>query len=112
IPDAGPLDLTSSLTLEAWVRPAALGTTWRTVLFKEQPAGMEYSLYANDANGRPVGQVQIGGEQNAAGPARLPLDAWTHLAATYDGSVVDLYVNGALVASRPQTGSIDVSRRA
>jgi hypothetical protein len=79
------------------------------VLFKEQPSGMVYSLYANRANGRPVGQVNIGGERNVSGPAPLPLNTWSHLAVTYDGSQLRLYVNGALVATKAQGGTIPVS---
>jgi hypothetical protein len=33
VPDSASLDLTSGMTLEAWVRPTAVGTAWRTVLF-------------------------------------------------------------------------------
>jgi hypothetical protein len=36
----------------------------------------------------------------------LPLGAWTHLATTYDGVNQRFYVNGALVATKAQTGSI------
>jgi len=39
----------------------------------------------------------------------LPLNVWTHLAVTYDGATLKLFVNGALVASKAQTGSIEVS---
>ena len=42
----------------------------------------------------------------AAGTSVLPLNAWSHLAATYDGSTVRLYVNGVQVGSKAQTGSI------
>ena len=36
-------------------------------------------------------------------PAALAVNTWTHLAATFDGAMVRLYVNGALVASQAQT---------
>jgi hypothetical protein len=39
----------------------------------------------------------------------LSLNAWSHLASTYDGSALRLYVNGTLVSSLTTTGSIDVS---
>jgi hypothetical protein len=40
---------------------------------------------------------------------QLPLNAWTHLAATYDGAALRLYVNGALASTRAMTGPITAS---
>jgi hypothetical protein len=37
------------------------------------------------------------------------VNTWTHLAATYSGAQLRLYVNGALVASTPVTGSYAVN---
>jgi hypothetical protein len=109
IPDTGSLDLTNGMTLEAWVKPNAQGPSWRTVLFKEMPTGMDYSLYANNDAGLPIGQAQIRGEQSVVGPSALPLGTWTYLAATYDGSTESLYVDGTQVASAPLEDSIEVS---
>jgi hypothetical protein len=109
IPDAPALDLSSRMTLEAWVKPAALGATWRTVLFKQQPGGMVYSLYAGDGDGLPTAQVEAGAEWSAPGPDQLPLGEWTHLAATYDGSFLALYVDGAQVQVRFAAGAIPAS---
>ena len=63
-------------------------------MFKERPGGVVYGLYGDQGGGRPLGQVDIGGERNAVGTSALPLNAWSHLAATFDGSVVRLFVNG------------------
>jgi len=37
---------------------------------------------------------------DARGTAALALNTWSHLAATYDGTTLRLYVNGALAGSR------------
>ena len=48
IPDANILDLTTGMTMEAWVRPSAVGSLWRAVMIKEQPSNLIYALYAGD----------------------------------------------------------------
>ncbi len=107
VPDAASLDVTR-MTLEAWVRPTAVAS-WRSALLKERPGGMVYSLYASQSNSRPVGQVDIGGERNAQGTAAIAMNAWTHLAVTYDGTTLRLYVNGAATGSAVFAGSIPAS---
>jgi hypothetical protein len=109
VADANALDLTTGMTLEAWVRPSAL-TNYRTVIMKDVPGELAYTLYASRETSRPNAWVRVGAaSQDASGTAALPLNAWSHLAATYNGATLNLYVNGTQVASRAIAGSIQAS---
>jgi O-glycosyl hydrolase len=108
---ASSLNLTTGMTLEAWVYPTD-SNGWETVVLKERgTTGLAYALYGSDDAGRPpAGYVNVGGiDRSVVGPSPLPLDTWSHLAVTYDGSTMRLYVNADQVASRNQTGSVATS---
>src|SRR5438132_3668388 len=108
VPDSSSLDLTTAMTLEAWVKPASL-SGWDAIVEKEQPGELAYALYANSDTNQPDGIVYINSEQDTRAGGQLPLNSWSHVAATYDGSTLAVYVNGTLVSSRPVTGSIKTS---
>ncbi len=110
IADAADLDLTTAMTLEAWVRPTAGATDWRTVLMKERPNGLCYTLYADNAGSRPSAYVHTGSSDSAAtGTAVLAANTWTHLAMTYDGTTARLYVNGTQTATVTAAGAMTTS---
>jgi concanavalin A-like lectin/glucanase superfamily protein len=111
VPDTASLRLTAGMTLEAWVNPAALSATVAsTILLKQDPiTGLSYALYANDPP-KPSSYIRVGSATPVVnGAANLPLNSWSHLAATYDGTTYSLYVNGVLVGSHAQTGVIGTS---
>jgi hypothetical protein len=109
VADANSLDLTTGMTLEAWVQPTALGSLWRCVILKEQPSSLIYALYAGDGLGRPATDVFTTADKGFSGTTALTLNSWVHLAATYDGTTQRLYVNGVQVATKATTGAIKVS---
>ena len=106
VPDSASLGLAPGMTLEAWVRPTAAGGA-RTVVGKERTGGLAFGLFGSTAGGAPAGDGYLGGaERTVAGTGPLPLSAWSHLAVTYDGGALRLYVNGALVRSAAATGAL------
>jgi hypothetical protein len=110
VPDANSLDLTNAMTLEAWVRPTAL-SNYRTVLIKETAGNLVYALYASSTFGgsgvqRPSAWIFADG----LGPTTaLPVNAWSHIATTYDRANWRFYVNGVQVATRAYTPAIQAS---
>jgi large repetitive protein len=107
VADQADLRLTTGMTLEAWVKPASPTTGWRTVVFKETSGGLSYDLTAYNNGGPPAVGINTGGGDIATlGTAPLAVNVWSHLAATYDGGTLKLYVNGVLASSKAVTGAL------
>ena len=106
VPSSSSLRLTGAMTLEAWIRPTTVSAQWRDVIYKGND---NYFLEGtSNRSGRPAagGSVWSG---NLYGTSALAVNTWTHLATTYDGSTMKLYVNGTLVASGARSGALETS---
>ena len=106
VPDANVLDLSTASTFEAWVYPTVAPSGWRTIVQKEVDA---YLLMASSNQNRPVSGGTFDGVccTNVSAPAALAVNTWTHLAATYDGAQIRIYVNGTQVAAVARTGTYE-----
>jgi hypothetical protein len=107
---AASLDLTTGMTVEAWVRPTSV-TGWRSIIVKEAPAplGLSYALYASDTASRAGAYVAITGNTKDLPGSVLPVNVWTHVVMTYDSSTLRIWIDGVPNASLPMTGAIDAS---
>jgi hypothetical protein len=111
VADTNILDLTTGMTLSAWVKPTSITSDYRTILSKERAPGLSYALYAADGASRPpAGYINTGASDIAViGGVNLAVNTWTHVAVTYSGTVMQIYVNGTLAGTQNATGTIRTS---
>jgi len=100
IPPSPLLDLHDAMTLEAWIQPTVAQRGWRSIVQKDFDA---YFLFSGARPGtlKPGGGGTFGSSTELmASPAAVAIDAWTHVALTYDGTTLELYLDGRSVARR------------
>ncbi|MEU7746444.1 LamG domain-containing protein [Nonomuraea sp. NPDC049158] len=97
----------NALTLSAWVKPGAVDG-YRTIMGKDNAEIDElgYGLYAAN-NSTPMGLLATDDAfSSVPGSGSLPVNTWSHLAVTYDGTMARLYLNGAQVGQGLATGDL------
>ena len=119
VPDAASLRVTNTITLEAWVNPSSVaGTIPRVIISKFD--NFNYSLpTVGNQSAYLLGTTNSGllfFTVSATGSARtnttlvttnaLPINQWSHVAATYDGFALRLYINGVRAAQISYSGGI------
>jgi len=90
-------------TVEAWVRPTVVDGEYRNIVRRENSSPRGGWLMWHHSSG--VGFERFdgaGGQAVIVGPA-LTVGVWSHVAGSYDGNVLRLYIDGALVASMSTT---------
>jgi len=106
VPHAAALNLTTALTVEAWVRTSSTAEqyivtksddSWYLALNGAGLASGRASFYLN-------GPSTVGGW--LYGTTNLADGRWHHVAGTYDGSTLRLIVDGVQENSRPATGAV------
>jgi len=99
------LDITGEITLAAWINPHDIGNGQENPYVSkgrrayalqgiEQGYGLEFFIYDKGAHSARFTR------------ARAFNDEWHHVAGTYDGSQLRLYIDGALEGVTDHTGSI------
>jgi lysophospholipase L1-like esterase len=108
VTEAGAANPRNEVTMMAWVRPNTLTLDVQGILFKDNALRLEleddqfcidFTIWVN--NGTKI-ELQPSGCAPTIG-------AWTHMAATYDGSTMTVYQNGVFIDSMSASGQIDTN---
>ncbi|HEX8003796.1 MAG TPA: LamG-like jellyroll fold domain-containing protein [Mycobacteriales bacterium] len=97
------------ITVEGWVK---FGTSppWFDVWFMHQMRNSQvWAIGTQGTNAQLIAQLRTrdGVVHRLVAPATVLGNWWTHVALTYDGSVIRLYAHGAVVASKAYTGLVE-----
>lgn len=92
----------SRLTIEAWIYP----TSWRTnvwegcVINKSGTTDRGYMLRVGNSGSVNFNLGNSSWNEITTGTNAISLNTWSHIAGTWDGSTMRLYINGVLVGTR------------
>ncbi|MEW8000816.1 MAG: carboxypeptidase regulatory-like domain-containing protein [Candidatus Thiodiazotropha endolucinida] len=125
VADSPSLRTTEAITMSAWVSPTGQIGSNSGVFFKGELIGQQpdWQLNLNDiGTGGLPGSSGVSTSINGTGYASsevvvvdfdflnpIPMDAWTHVAVTYDRNELRLYINGTLVGTEPWSNPINTS---
>jgi VCBS repeat-containing protein len=104
IGDYAGLNVSSNLTMEAWIKPTGAGTGSQIIINKEG----EYEMGINATTGEMIwafDNIDPDWSWHNTGHY-VQADEWTHLAVTYNNGVVETFADGVLVDTYNGSGSI------
>jgi hypothetical protein len=103
VADNASLRILINLTLEAWIKPTRASGHQHFV----GKNNYELSTKPSGTGFKVLFEFASAGSWRSVTSGQLPLNQGYHVAGTYDGSTMRLFVNGTQVASRATTGNID-----
>ncbi len=107
------LNLNTQITIESWIKPSADGGNIQTVLSKSSFTENTGYIFprTNDNWNNIVFYLNFNGIgwEGLEVPYTGAIGAWTHVAATYNGGFMRIYINGVLAGEKEIIGTITVN---
>ncbi|MCC6223272.1 MAG: hypothetical protein IT201_07230, partial [Thermoleophilia bacterium] len=100
---------TAPFTLEAWVRPSSVSSSYRRLLSGEWTQGGQRQgilLQLNETYGFTLQRWVNGAGRGASSKTTIGPGTWYHVIGTYDGTTLRIYVNGSLKGSRADSRNL------
>jgi hypothetical protein len=103
VPHSQSLNITDYITLESWVKTPSNGF-WDIIISKGNwNDSYGYYVFTDNVIWYTLNDTDINTGENFGN------NTWAHLVFTYNGSYVNIYLNGSLVYSVPRTGPINTT---
>jgi parallel beta-helix repeat protein len=108
VPHSDSLNITDEITMEAWVKPYSFATI-PYILFKPKTSGSALYALIITSDGKPKAFFDTPNHITAVNP--IPINEWTHIVATFDGSIKRIYINGIENKNEPYSHTVPTSTK-
>ncbi len=105
VPNSATLNPVNGITIAAWVNDASGGWYDNERILEKGETDNQYALFANSS--QQLEFLLAGVTNITATPPST--GAWHHLAGTYDGSTLSLYIDGQLATQQVASGAVPVT---
>lgn len=105
VPNNPALSLTTALTVECWVKTDLAGQDNKWLVNRVYSGGIDTGYRLGVLAGMPCFEVpQTSWSHHLKGNKPLPTGRWVHLAGTFDGQIMRLYMDGEEVGTMDRPG--------
>ena len=112
IDDDPTISVMNALTLSTWVNPRATSqlSGSRIIAKSDSGTGDDYALgYSSNATTKIRFRVRTGIQNNLDNSDSIPLNSWTHVVGTYDGTIMRVYYDAVEKNTLAASGSLATS---
>jgi hypothetical protein len=106
VPDQPNFTFATGVTVAAWSNPSSVNQTRTLFRKRDDGSSSAFALVLNGGKYQFVVNLGNGQAATVIAPTKVKANSWAHVAATYDGTWLRIYLNGQEVASQRAVGSV------